>query len=416
MTFSGDFLTGGFMKKIRIRLVAHLACALAMVLAIGLAFTSCDNGSTKTGYDPIVHESYKGSTTYKLEITKNTGKAAFTPAAGDFFKLTITKSGAVPKVSSGTIQSVTGGNTFTLIHSGGGTFSITMSTNGGMTSIVGTIPFDDGTTETGPGGVTTTPPEDGTTGGGGNPGGGNNGKKIIITGLTGKTGRADLQICNEDKYVAIGQGTISGGSLTFSLREYSGGDNVNNGLIGNSWTGSGSYYFVLQFYADNTWYVYTNGKSLAELGITDTHGDAIISKLPTYNISSDTSTIPFSQFCYGGEAGGGSDSGDGGGVEPPTETGDDVNLSGSTWVGTGVRPVDEVFCTFVFDIQSSLYSHLSSQWVDDKNNDNGWGCTFTVSGNTVTFFAIGDQSRATFEINGNTMICIAEDDKPAKSH
>jgi hypothetical protein len=126
--------------------------ALVCILAMGLAFISCSTDSGG-GYEPVVYESVKGSTTYKLELTKDTGKAAFTPGKGDKYTMTITTSPAAPKVSKGTVDKVEGSK-FTLKHSSGGTFSVTASA-AGMTNITGSIPLDSGEAPvTGPGDVT----------------------------------------------------------------------------------------------------------------------------------------------------------------------------------------------------------------------------------------------------------------------
>jgi hypothetical protein len=328
-------------KEFLVKKFSVFFLTLAIVLAFGLAFTACGcDDTTRTSYDPIVHQSYNGGTAYKLEITKNTGKAAFTPAAGDFFILTITKAGAAPKVSSGSIQYVTGGNTFTLIHSGGGTFSVTISSSGGMISIAGSIPLDDGTAEPGPGEVSTTPPSGdnnngnsgNNNGNSGNNNGGNNNnngggnkdaKTIIITGITDITGMGVIGVMGDDmggddaRAVAANEGTVSNNSLTISLHV------EEDGQITVPWTVSGSYFLVMVFYdpddrfAEKDEYVYTNGKTWAELGITfpfefetEEKKDTIKAKLPKYNISSATSTIPFSQFCYAPGFSGSSDGGE----------------------------------------------------------------------------------------------------------
>jgi hypothetical protein len=136
---------------------------LVCLLTLGSIFVSCNNGSNDTNtYDPIVYESAKGDTTYKLELTKNTGKVTFTPAGGDHFKMTIRKTGGSPQISSGSIQSVSD-NTFTLAHTSGGTFTVTASASAGMTNISGTIPIDGSVTPiTAPGAVN---PNDGDGGG-----------------------------------------------------------------------------------------------------------------------------------------------------------------------------------------------------------------------------------------------------------
>jgi hypothetical protein len=123
--------------------------------------------------------------------------------------------------------------------------------------------------------------------GSGNDGGSNGAKKITITGLAGKTGNVEIGLSvtfgqGDSGMVAMGQGTISGNSVTVSLfdRNY------------NSWTGSGSFYIAM--YIDDDGFVYSTGKTMTELGITSESD--IKTKMPKYNITSTTSTIAFSQF------------------------------------------------------------------------------------------------------------------------
>jgi len=78
-----------------------------------------------------------------MEISKNTIKAVYVPGAGDNYKLTITKKGQTPQISTGTVESYTGG-VFTLKHSDGRTFTVTGTNDGLMTKIEGTIPIDGG--------------------------------------------------------------------------------------------------------------------------------------------------------------------------------------------------------------------------------------------------------------------------------
>jgi hypothetical protein len=112
---------------------------LGMAVIVLLAFASCDNGDG--GDDTIVYKSDKGDTSYVLEITKNTSKAAFVPGAGDSYKLTVTKAGEAPQVSSGKVESYTNG-VFTMSHSSGKTFTITGTEDGLMKEIKGNIPID----------------------------------------------------------------------------------------------------------------------------------------------------------------------------------------------------------------------------------------------------------------------------------
>jgi hypothetical protein len=123
----------------------------------------------------------------------------------------------------------------------------------------------------------------------GTTGGGNTDPKTIsITGITGITGLVSIEVYSsfDDDYPETkGYGTISGGSITFELVNDQGG---------TPWTGSGSFFLVIGNMTGE--FVFTNGKTFTELGIAS---EADIAKLPKYNISSKTSTIPFSLFQKG---------------------------------------------------------------------------------------------------------------------
>jgi hypothetical protein len=113
-------------------------------------------------------------------------------------------------------------------------------------------------------------------------------KKITITGLTGKTGDVIIALSTtfgkgDDGIVAMGQGTICSNSVTVSL--------VRD-AADNPWTGSGSYYMVM--YIGDDGFVYSTGKTMAQLGI-NSEAD-IRTKMPKYNITSATSSIAFSEF------------------------------------------------------------------------------------------------------------------------
>ena len=122
-----------------------------------------------------------------------------------------------------------------------------------------------------------------------NSGGG--GKNITITGITGKAGGAYIMAyssADDNGIAAMGMGSVSGNSISFDLAkdEYM-----------HPFTGSGSYYLMLTFESDNSVYIYTNGQTLAQLGITAGSSEAdIFARLPKYNISSAASTIAFSMF------------------------------------------------------------------------------------------------------------------------
>jgi len=136
--------------------------------------------------------------------------------------------------------------------------------------------------------------DDGSTdGNGGN--GNTEPRKITITGITGKDGmEAEVLVFmdyDNDDITAMGIGNVSNGSVSFSL--------IKDEDL-NPFTGSGSYYLYLTFFSDNVYgglYLYTNGKTPTELGLTENSSEAdIYAKLPKYNVSSVTSSIAFSQF------------------------------------------------------------------------------------------------------------------------
>jgi hypothetical protein len=120
-------------------------------------------------------------------------------------------------------------------------------------------------------------------------------KSIRITGISGKSGYAQIQLFsnfNNDP-IAAGRATVSGSSVTIPL--------IKGPAFNSPWTGSGSYYIWFLFendYDNNdlSW-VYTNGQTLPSLGITGTfqlHG--VQAKLPKYSVSSETSSIALTQF------------------------------------------------------------------------------------------------------------------------
>jgi hypothetical protein len=122
--------------------------------------------------------------------------------------------------------------------------------------------------------------------GGGDGGGDDSTKSITITGLSGRSGDVNVAVLTTDGYpVAMGMGTISGGSVTVPLLD---ADNYD------AWTGSGSFIISLWFDSGTPdGYLYTDGKTMVQLGINNSE-DA--SKLPKYSITSAVSTIPFSKF------------------------------------------------------------------------------------------------------------------------
>jgi hypothetical protein len=130
-------------------------------------------------------------------------------------------------------------------------------------------------------------------------GGGGGGKSITITGISSGFEQAQIVLfssMSENGMVAIGYKSISGTSVTIPLFTLS-----SEGELAGSWTGSGSYYLMLSL-VNNTdetesMYIYTNGQTLAQLGLTTSSTQAqALAALPKFNVSADSSTIAFSKF------------------------------------------------------------------------------------------------------------------------
>jgi hypothetical protein len=202
---------------------------IVLVAVIGFSMAACDDGNGTGGGgvadERAVYESAKDGTSYKLEITKNTGKATYVPANGDYYTLTITKAGESTKTSTGTIT--VSGITFTLTHNTGSLFIITID-NMTITSINspnGTIPIDGGGTVQAPGTIS----QQGNNPGGGNPGGNTSGNEngfswqsnndgVTITGYTGPGGNVIIPATIEGKQVtSIGEFAFNGCTSLISV-------------------------------------------------------------------------------------------------------------------------------------------------------------------------------------------------------
>jgi uncharacterized protein with beta-barrel porin domain len=111
------------------------------------------------------------------------------------------------------------------------------------------------------------------------------GKKITITGLSGKTGTISVGLMTSvltSEIIAGGTVKISGDSATITL----------NNPDGTPWTGSGSFYLYLDLNGAD--HMYTKGKTLSELGISDDYD--LDRKVPLYNITSTKSTVAYNDF------------------------------------------------------------------------------------------------------------------------
>jgi hypothetical protein len=77
-------------------------------------------------------------------------------------------------------------------------------------------------------------------------------KVIVITGLSGKTGTVGVAVMNNSwEWIAAGEGTISGDSVTINLWDQK--------IEGERWKGSGSYYVGPKLLTEDIAYKYTDG-------------------------------------------------------------------------------------------------------------------------------------------------------------
>ena len=197
---------------------------LAVLLVMGLFLTACGgDGSGSETYDPITFTSKDAAgNTYKLTITKNTAKAAFTPGTGDFYSLTITYANGTTKTSTGTVASYDS-TEISFVSATKVTFTITRNSNGRMTKIEGTINFDDGGKIDAPGAVT---PED-------NPGGGGT-TPPAANPFANTTWKASVEMVEDGKKFIVVD-TISFGTDTWEFEE------TVNGVVNSKNVGHGTY-------------------------------------------------------------------------------------------------------------------------------------------------------------------------------
>jgi hypothetical protein len=118
-------------------------------------------------------------------------------------------------------------------------------------------------------------------------------KTIVITGLGSKSGEVVITVgsgYDETAEYALGHGEISNGSVELPLYEFS--LSIEDPV---SFTGNGSYYLTFTIGEEEA-YVFTDGKTLAELGISSEATEADQAKLPKYSFKAATSTIAFAKF------------------------------------------------------------------------------------------------------------------------
>jgi len=213
--------------KNKIKCVKRFGLLAALIAVIGFSFASCGGtDSTSTSYTSKDAD----DNTYKLEISA--AKAAYKPADGDSYVLTITfADGSPDQISKGTITPTANGYDLkpAVRNSSTGqfeSFSIII-TNGGISGINGTITLEGGNDGTPPSG-TLTPVS-----GGGNSGGSSSGSlggtltlsAQVYVETYGTTSSGDIKISYAPysgsvaslKSDGAGSGSINNGKLSFSI-------------------------------------------------------------------------------------------------------------------------------------------------------------------------------------------------------
>jgi len=119
-----------------------------------------------------------------------------------------------------------------------------------------------------------------------------NSRQIFINGIIANFDTANIIIANQNNgTVAMGNGKISNGSIIVNLIDEN----------GRSWKGNGLHMIILsisnsQGLLNNKSYIYTNGQSLQQLGITNFSHDLLLPKIPKINITETVTNITFNQF------------------------------------------------------------------------------------------------------------------------
>jgi len=123
--------------------------ALASILSLALILTACNTGAAGDPDLPL-QQTYWTSTTdgtiYKLTITQNAAKTAYTPTPGDSYVLDIIKNGVVVNTSRGTVQVYTENTIILLpVYTGAEIFTVLVN-NDQIANISGPITVEESNT------------------------------------------------------------------------------------------------------------------------------------------------------------------------------------------------------------------------------------------------------------------------------
>jgi len=125
-------------------------------------------------------------------------------------------------------------------------------------------------------------------------------KGITITGLNGMTGGAGIGLYSQNGFIAYGEGTIKNNSVFFELFEIiNNEDSYDEDYEPETkpWAGNGSYHLILHLHKQEESYFYTDGKTFIELNLIEgITFEQFLSRLPKYDFTSASSSIPFNKF------------------------------------------------------------------------------------------------------------------------
>ena len=123
---------------------------ITFVVVIGFSFITCSNDTTSNIPQSIIYEGLGGGELFVLKITENTSRAVYTPQSGDGYELTIF---SIPvKKSSGIVSSFSTSNRKYILTplNSMTSFEVSISLEGNIASITGTIILENGNPETPP--------------------------------------------------------------------------------------------------------------------------------------------------------------------------------------------------------------------------------------------------------------------------
>ena len=200
-----------------------------LVLAMILAFVGCDNssgGGSGIELQKVQFQNSKDGATYKLTITENAAKAAYTPETDDTYVMVITKDGTEPKTSVGTVVSFEN-DLFTLKPSNSGASNFTVKVNGTLiTLITGSIAIQGSTTPI-QGPISFTGGSDPN-----NPGGNPPGSTPTVTNVTVSPGTASIAKGGAQTFTASVTGTNNPAkTVTWAVTGGGSGTSISTGGV-----------------------------------------------------------------------------------------------------------------------------------------------------------------------------------------